>query len=235
MRWRLVGPFRGGWATCAEGVPDAPSTAYFGAAAGGVWKTEDAGRTWNPIFDRESAVSIGALAVAPSDSRVIYAGTGQIQARYDIASGDGVFRSGDGGKTWTHIGLNATRAVGRILVDPRDANVVLVAALGHIFGPNKERGIFRTQDGGRTWTHALFVDEETGGADLAADPENPAVVYASLWQARNYPWLSYFLPTAGPGSGIYKSSDGGRTWSRVQGGGLPSGPLGRIGLAASRR
>jgi photosystem II stability/assembly factor-like uncharacterized protein len=234
MRWRLVGPFRGGWATCAEGVPDAPSTAYFGAAAGGVWKTEDAGRTWNPIFDRESAASIGALAVAPSDSRVIYAGTGQIQARYDIASGDGVFRSGDGGKTWTHVGLNATRAVGRILVDPRDANVVLVAALGHIFGPNKERGIFRTQDGGRTWTHALFVDEETGGADLAADPENPAVIYASLWQARNYPWLSYFLPTAGPGSGIYKSSDGGRTWSRVEGGGLPSGPLGRIGLAAAR-
>jgi photosystem II stability/assembly factor-like uncharacterized protein len=234
LRWRLVGPLRGGWATCAEGIPDAPSTYYFGAAAGGVWKTEDAGETWKPIFDRESAASIGALAIAPSDPKVIYVGTGQIQARYDIASGDGVFRSDDAGRSWRHVGLSATRAVGRILVDPRDANVALVATLGHIFGPNKERGLYRTSDGGKTWAQVLFVNEETGGADLAADPENPDIVYASLWQVRNYPWLSYFKPAVGPASGLYKSSDGGRTWARLQGSGLPSGEVGRIGLAAAR-
>ena len=234
MRWRLVGPFRGGWATCAAGVPDAPQTYYFGAAAGGVWKTEDAGSTWVPVFDRESAASIGALAIAPSDGNVVYAGTGQIQARYDVASGGGVFRSDDGGKSWRDLGLTSTRAIGQILVDPRDANVVLVAALGHIFGPNRERGVFRSTDGGKTWSHVLFVDESTGGADLASDPNEPAVVYAALWQARNYPWLSYFKPMVGPGSGIYKSLDGGRTWARLQGGGLPAGDLGRIGLAAAR-
>jgi len=233
LRWRLVGPFRGGWATCAEGIPDQPSTYYFGAAAGGVWKTEDAGETWSPVFDHESAASVGALAIAPSDPRILYVGTGQIQARYDVASGDGVFRSDDGGKTWRHLGLEATRAIGRILVDPRDPNVALVAALGHIFGPNRERGVFRTTDGGKTWTHVLFVDEDTGGADLAADPENPAVIYAALWHVRNYPWLSYFEPAVGPGSGLYKSADGGRSWSRLRGG-LPSGDVGRIGLAAAR-
>jgi photosystem II stability/assembly factor-like uncharacterized protein len=232
LRWRLVGPFRGGWATCAEGVPDSPATYYFGAAAGGVWKTEDAGASWFPIFDGESAASIGDLAIAPSDPRVIYVGTGQIQARYDIASGNGVFRSDDGGKSWRHLGLSATRAIGRILVDPRDPDTALVAALGHIFGPNKERGIFRTTDGGKSWSQVLFVNEETGGADLAADPENPEVVYASLWQVRNYPWLSYWKPMAGPGSGVYKSTDGGRTWSRLRGG-LPD-DVGRIALAASR-
>jgi len=233
LRWRLVGPFRGGWATCAVGVPDDPAVYYFGAAAGGVWKTDDAGATWSPIFDRAGSASVGALAVAPSDPRVIYAGTGQIQTRYDIASGDGVYRSDDAGKTWTHVGLSATRAIGRILVDPRDANVATVAALGHIFGPNRERGIFRTEDGGRTWNQVLFVDENTGAADLAADPENPSVVYASLWEARNFPWLSYFRPDVGPGSAIYKSLDAGRTWKKLAGGGWPATPLGRIGLAAA--
>ena len=233
LRWRLVGPFRGGWATCAEGIPDAPATYYFGAAAGGVWKTEDAGATWVPIFDRESAASIGALAIAPSDPKVIYVGTGQIQARYDIASGDGVFRSDDGGKSWRHLGLAATRAIGRILVDPRDPNVALVAALGHIFGLNTERGVFRTADGGKTWSPVLFVDDGTGAADLAADPENPAVVYASMWQVRNYPWLSYYKPPVGPSSGVYKSTDGGRSWTRLRGG-LPTGDVGRIALAAAR-
>ena len=233
LRWRLVGPFRGGWATCAEGVPEEPGTYYFGAAAGGVWKTADAGRTWTPIFDRAGSASVGALAIAPSNSRVIYAGTGQIQARYDIASGDGVYRSDDGGTTWRHLGLAPTRAIGRILVDSRNPDVALVAALGHIYGPNRERGVFRTEDGGKSWSHVLFVDESTGGADLAVDPENPAVVYASVWQVRNYPWLSYFQPMVGPGSGLYKSSDAGRTWKRLSGGGWPAGDLGRIGLAAS--
>jgi photosystem II stability/assembly factor-like uncharacterized protein len=233
LRWRLVGPFRGGWATCATGVPDDPAVYYFGAAAGGVWKTEDAGSTWSPVFDRAGSASVGALAVAPSDPKVIYAGTGQIQTRYDIASGDGMYRSSDAGKTWTHVGLSSTRAIGRILVDPRDANVATVAALGHIFGPNRERGIFRTEDAGKTWSHVLFVDEDTGGADLAADPENPSIVYASLWSARNFPWLSYFRPDVGPGSALYKSLDGGRTWKRLTGGGWPTEPLGRAGLAAA--
>jgi photosystem II stability/assembly factor-like uncharacterized protein len=233
LRWRLVGPFRGGWATCAAGVPDDPAIYYFGAAAGGVWKTEDAGGTWTPIFDRAGSASVGDLAVAPSDPKVIYVGTGQIHTRYDIASGDGLYRSDDAGKTWKHVGLAATRSIGRILVDPRNPDVVVVAALGHIYGPNRERGIFRTEDGGRTWSQVLFVNEETGGADLAADPENPAVVYASLWQARNYPWLSYFKPDIGPSSAIYKSLDGGRTWRKLSGAGWPSADLGRIGLAAA--
>ncbi len=233
LRWRLIGPFRGGWSVVAEGLPDDPATYYFGAAAGGVWKTEDAGRTWSPIFDRAGAASVGALAIAPSNPKVIYVGTGQIQARYDIASGDGMYRSDDAGATWRRIGLDDSRAIGRILIDPKNPDVALVAALGHMFGPNRERGLFRTEDGGRTWRQVLFVDENTGGADLAADPENPAILYASLWQARNYPWLSYFQPMVGPGSAVYKSADGGRTWARLSGGGWPSTPIGRVGLAAS--
>ncbi|HSD72195.1 MAG TPA: hypothetical protein VLE54_05365, partial [Thermoanaerobaculia bacterium] len=197
MRWRLVGPFRGGWATMAEGVPDEPDTFYFGAAGGGVWKTDDAGRTWMPLFDKSSTASIGALAIAPSNPKVIYVGTGQPQPRYDVVSGNGVFRSDDGGKTWGRRGLEATRHIGRIWVDPRDANTVLVGALGHIFGPNRERGVFRSTDGGRTWSPALFVDENTGVVDLASDPARPDVVYASAWQFRNYPWLSYFKPNTG--------------------------------------
>ncbi|HEX4438895.1 MAG TPA: hypothetical protein VH854_02425 [Thermoanaerobaculia bacterium] len=233
IHWRSVGPFRGGWATCAEGAPDAPETYYFGAAAGGVWKTDSAGRTWIPVFDREGSASIGAIAVAPSNKDVVWVGTGQIQARYDIASGDGVYRSDDAGQTWRHAGLEATRAIGRILVDPANPDVAVVAALGHIYGANKERGIYRTEDGGRTWNQTLFVADDTGAADLARDPEHPDVLYASLWQGRNYPWLSYFEPMAGPRSGIYKSEDAGRTWKRLSGGGWPQSSLGRIGLAAA--
>jgi photosystem II stability/assembly factor-like uncharacterized protein len=233
LRWRLIGPFRGGWGTVAEGVPDEPAVYYLGNAAGGVWKTGDAGRTWSPIFDRAGSASIGALAVAPSNPKVIYVGTGHIQARYDIGSGDGVYRSDDAGASWRRVGLTDSRAIGRILVDPKNPDVVLVAALGHIFGPNRERGVFRTEDGGKSWRQVLFVDEQTGGADLAADPNDPSVVYAALWQARNYPWLSYWKPMVGPGSAIYKSADGGRTWKRLAGGGWPSESLGRIGLAAS--
>jgi photosystem II stability/assembly factor-like uncharacterized protein len=233
LRWRLVGPFRGGWGTVAEGIPDDPATYYTGNATGGVWKTEDAGRTWTPIFDRAGSTSVGGLAIAPSSPKVIYVGTGQIQARYDIGSGDGMYRSDDGGASWRRIGLTDSRAIGRILVDPMNPDVVLVAALGHIFGPNRERGVFRTEDGGKSWSHVLFVDENTGGADLAADPEDPSTVYASVWQVRNYPWLSYYKPMIGPGSGLYKSTDGGRTWKRLAGGGWPTESLGRIGLAAS--
>ena len=233
IRWRNIGPFRAGWGTCAEGIPDQPDTFYFGAAGGGIWKTENAGRTWTPIFERESAASIGAIAIAPSDPKVIYAGTGHPEPRYDVVSGDGVFRSDDGGRTWTHRGLSATRHIGRILVDLRDPNVVLVAALGHIFGANRERGVFRTSDGGKNWTPTLFVDENTGAVDLAADPAHPEVIYAAAWQVRNYPWLSYFKPNVGPGSAVYRSTDGGRAWKRLSGGGWPAGIIGRIGLAVA--
>jgi photosystem II stability/assembly factor-like uncharacterized protein len=233
LHWRLLGPHRGGWAVCAAGVPGDLSTFYFGAADGGVWRTTDAGATWQPIFDHQWSASIGALAVAPSDGRVLWVGTGQIQQRWDIVSGDGVYRSADGGETWQHVGLEQTHHIGRIWVDPRDANVALVAALGHVFGPNEERGIFRTADGGRSWQKVLYRNAETGGADLAGDPAVPETVYASLWQVRRHPWLDYFMPAVGAGSGIYRSLDGGRTWSAVPGKGLPTEALGRIVLAVA--
>ena len=232
LRWRLVGPLRGGWGTAASGVPGQPETFYFGAADGGVWKTTDAGRTWNPLFDHEKAASVGALVVAPSDPAVLYVGTGQVTTRWDIASGNGVYRSGDGGKTWEHRGLAASRHIGRLWVDPRNADVVLAAAQGHFFGPNAERGVFRSTDGGKSWNKVLFVDDNTGAVDLAADPAAPDTIYAALWQVRYYPWLSYFTPNVGPGSGIYKSTDGGKTWNRLSQG-LPAGPMGRVGLAVA--
>src|SRR3954452_21682080 len=233
LRWRLVGPLRGGWGTCASGVPGQPETFFFGAADGGVWKTTDAGRTWNPLFQHEKAASIGTLVVAPSDPVVIYVGTGQVTTRWDIASGAGVYRSGDGGRTWEPRGLADSRHIGRLWVDPRSSDVVLVAAQGHVFGPNAERGVFRSTDGGRSWEKVLFVDDDTGAVDLAADPAAPDTVFAATWQVRFYPWLSYFTPNIGPGSGVYKSTDGGKTWTRLTGHGLPAGPLGRIGLTVA--
>ncbi len=233
LHWRSIGPFRAGWATCIEGIPDRPDVFYFGAAVGGVWRTDDAGQTWNPLFQNEKTASVDSLAIAPSDPNVIYVGTGQVETRYDISSGRGVYRSDDAGKTWRHLGLDATRAIGRLLVDPKDPNVVLAAGFGHIFAANPDRGVYRTEDGGRTWKKTLFVDDNTGAVDLAADPRNPSIVYAAMWQARNYPWLSYFQPNVGPGSGVYKSEDEGRTWKRLTGSGFPSGNIGRIGLSTS--
>jgi photosystem II stability/assembly factor-like uncharacterized protein len=233
LRWRLVGPLRGGWGTCASGVPGQPETFYFGAADGGVFKTTDAGRTWSPLFEHEKASSIGALALAPSDPKVIYVGTGQVTSRWDLAAGAGVYRSEDGGKTWEPRGLAASRHIGRLWVDPRDANVVLVAAQGHFFGPNPERGVFRSTDGGKSWEKVLFVNDDTGAVDLSADPSAPDTIFAATWQVRFYPWLSYFTPDIGPGSGIHKSTDGGKTWTHLTGHGLPAGPLGRIGLAVA--
>ena len=234
LSWRLVGPHRAGWSAVVAGVPQSPETFYSGAAGGGVWKTTDAGRTWTPIFDRGPA-SIGALAVAPSDPKTIYAGTGQVTSRYDIIAGEGVFKSSDGGVTWAPAGLAATRHIGGIVVDPRNAGVVLVAALGHVFGPNPERGVFRSEDGGATWQRTLYVDDNTGAVDLAYDPVAPDVVFASVWQIRYKPWLSYFAPDETAGSGVYRSADGGRSWKRVTGGGWPKGLLGRIGLAVTHR
>jgi photosystem II stability/assembly factor-like uncharacterized protein len=232
-RWRLIGPFRAGWSTAAAGVADAPDTWYSGAAGGGIWKSTDSGATWHAVFDDVHAANIGALAVAGSDANVIYAGTGQVTSRYDIAHGDGVYKSTDAGKSWQHAGLDATRYIGAIKVDPRDANKVLVAAAGHAFGSNPERGVFRSTDGGKSWNKTLFVDNETGAIDLAVDPASPDIVFASTWSMRYWPWLHYFMSEAGERSGVYKSSDGGATWKRVTGNGFPGGKIGRIGLAAA--
>ncbi|HSB75762.1 MAG TPA: hypothetical protein VLC12_08935, partial [Terriglobales bacterium] len=232
LRWRCIGPFRGGRALAAEGVPGQPNVFYFGAVGGGVWKTTDAGRVWKPVFDAAPIASIGALAVAPSSPNVIYIGTGEADMRSDISFGDGVYKSTDAGKTWRHIGLGETRHIGRILVDPHNADVVLVAALGRAYGPNPERGVFRSTDGGQTWQKVLYKDENTGAIDLAFDPDNSQTVFASLWRTRRPPWSTY-APLGGPGSGLYKSSDGGSTWSEISGHGLPAGELGRIGVAVA--
>jgi len=234
LHWRLVGPHRGGWVISVAGVPGDPALHYAGTADGGVWRSTDAGLSWEPISEGLGSSSIGALAVAPSDPSVLWAGTGQIQQRWDIVAGDGVYRSTDGGASWTHRGLAETRYIGDLWVDPRDAGTVVVAALGHVFGPNEERGLFRTDDGGATWQKVLYVDPDTGAADLDGDPALPDVLYATSWQVRRHPWLDYFQPTVGAGSWIYRSADGGRTWARVAGEGLPEGPLGRIEVAVAR-
>ncbi len=232
LSWRLVGPHRAGWSTVSAVVPQQAETFYFGAAGGGVWKTTDAGRTWAPIFN-EGPPSIGALAVAPSDPKTLYVGTGQVTSRYDGAAGEGVFKSKDAGATWTPIGLEATRHIGAILVDPRNPDVVLLAAMGHAFGPNAERGVYRSEDGGATWKQTLFVSENTGAVDLASDPASPDVVFASVWQVRYKPWLNYFASTEGEESGLFRSTDGGRTFTRIAGSGWPEGSVGRIGLGAA--
>ena len=234
MKWRQVGPYRAGWGTCAEGIPDQPNTFYFGGAGGGVWKSTDAGRTWQGLMQNESAAAVGALNIAPSNPKVIYVGTGQVAFRYDILDGDGVFKSIDEGETWNNIGLKNTKYIGRILVDPKDENRVVVAALGHVFGNSKDRGVYLTTDGGKNWKQTLFINDTTGAVDLASDMSNPKVIYAAMWQARSYPWLDYFIPQRGNGSGIYKSEDGGEHWAQLSGGGLPEVPMGRIGLAVGQ-
>jgi photosystem II stability/assembly factor-like uncharacterized protein len=230
MQWRQVGPFRGGRALAIEGVPGEPGTYYFGAVAGGVWKTLDGGANWAPLFDKETISSIGAIAVAPSDHNVLYVGTGEAAVRGNISYGAGVYKSVDAGKTWKNIGLKDSRHIGALIVDPKNADIVLVAALGHIFGQNQERGIFRTTDGGKTWTKVLSKDQDTGGSDVVFDPNNSNIVFATLWQARRQPW---FFSSGGPGSGLYRSEDGGATWKRLEGNGLPEGILGRIGVSVS--
>jgi photosystem II stability/assembly factor-like uncharacterized protein len=232
LSWRLVGPQRAGWGTAVSGIADQPDTFYFGAAGGGVWKTENSGRTWRPIFDQGPS-SIGALAVAPSNPKVIYVGTGQVTSRYDNTAGEGMFKSVDGGASWHSIGLEATRHIGAIWVDPRNADVLMVAAQGHAFGPNPERGVFRSEDGGKSWQKTLFVSVDSGAVDLAVDPQDSNLVFAAVWQMRFRPWQSYFTPDVGSESGIYKSTDGGKTWNRLAGKGWPQGKLGRIGLAAA--
>jgi photosystem II stability/assembly factor-like uncharacterized protein len=232
MRWRSIGPFRGGRALAVTGIRGQPDVYYFGAVDGGVWRTYDAGRTWHPIFDSQSIGSIGAIAAAPSNPQVLYVGTGEADMRSDISYGNGIYKSGDGGGTWTHVGLEDSRQIGRILVDPRNSEKVFVAALGHAYGPNAQRGVFRSDDGGKTWQQVLFRDENTGAIDLAFEPGNPAVIYAALWQTRRPPWNIY-PPSNGPGSGLYRSNDGGDHWEHLTGHGLPAEGLGRIGIAVA--
>ncbi|HTQ12701.1 MAG TPA: hypothetical protein VMH86_02405 [Rhizomicrobium sp.] len=231
LHWRLIGPFRGGRVLAVSGIPGDNRHFYFGAVDGGVWKTDDAGRTWQPIFDSEPVGSIGALALAPSDPNTIYVGTGEADMRSDIAHGNGVYRTTDAGKHWRFVGLADSRQVGRILVDPRDPNVVLVAALGHAYGPNAERGVFRSRDGGAHWSKVLFKDDNTGAIDLAFKPGDPDTIYAALWQTRRPPW-SVYPPSNGPGSGLYVSHDNGVHWSQITGNGFPAHPA-RMGIALS--
>ncbi|MES2327217.1 MAG: hypothetical protein V4499_07780 [Pseudomonadota bacterium] len=231
LKWRSVGPFRGGRVLAVTGAPDDPRCFYFGSVNGGVWRTDDAGRTWAPIFDSVNVGSIGSIAIAPSSPKRIYVGTGEADMRSDIAQGIGMFRSDDGGASWEAIGLTDSQQIGRILVDPRNPDTVIVAVLGHPYGPNQERGVFRSTDGGRHWTKTLFKGPDTGAIDVAFEPGNPNVVYAALWQTRRPPWNAY-PPSSGPGSGLYKSIDGGRSWHQVIGHGFPGAP-GRIGIATS--
>jgi photosystem II stability/assembly factor-like uncharacterized protein len=231
LRWRMIGPFRGGRVNGVSGVPGQPNVFYMGSVGGGVWKTTNAGRTWLPIFDSQPIASIGAIAVAPSSPDVVYVGTGEADMRSQISYGNGMYKSTDAGKTWTHIGLEPTRQIGKVIVDPRDPNVVFVAALGHVYGANPDRGVYRSRDGGATWQKVLFKSNDVGAIDLAFDPGDPQTIYASLWNTRRPPW-SIYPPSYGPGSGLYKSTDGGSNWQQLTNG-LPTDGLGRIGIGVA--
>jgi photosystem II stability/assembly factor-like uncharacterized protein len=233
LHWRLLGPFRAGRVLAVTGVPGEPEHFYFGSVNGGVWETRDAGRTWQPIFDGQPIGSIGAIAIASSNPKVLYVGSGEADMRSDIAQGNGMYKSSDGGRTWSHIGLTDSQQIGRIVVHPSNADVVYVAALGHPYGPNAERGVFRSRDGGATWQRVLSRnnDSDTGAIDLAFEPGNPNVLYAALWQTRRTPW-SVYPPSNGAGSGLFKSTDGGDHWTEIVGHGFPAKP-GRIGIAVA--
>jgi photosystem II stability/assembly factor-like uncharacterized protein len=232
MKWRMIGPFRGGRTVGATGVPGQPNVFYIGVNNGGVWKTNDYGHTWKPIFDDQPTGSIGALAIAPSSPDTIYVGSGEGLQRPDLSTGDGMYKSTDGGKTWRHLGLRDAQQIGAILVDPKNPKLVYVAALGHPYGANEERGVFRSTDGGETWQKILYKDADTGAIALAFDPANSKVIYADLWSARQGPWENGNFQ--GPGSGLYKTTDGGNNWHQLTKG-LPTVEqgLGRIGIAVA--
>ena len=232
LQYRLVGPFRGGRVVAVSGAVGQDNVFYFGATAGGVWKTTDSGLNWKPIFDKvkDASPAIGAIAVSESDPNVIYVGTGEACIRGNIVGGNGVYKSIDAGKTWKFSGLADTHAIGRLAVNPKNPDIAFVAALGHPFADNEERGIFRTQDGGKSWQKVLYKDAKSGGIDVVFDPNNSNTLFAALWQARRTPWS---LDSGGPASGLYRSIDGGSTWKELKGHGLPEGVLGRIGVTVS--
>ena len=214
LKWRLIGPFRGGRAVAVAGVPGDSTTFYFGSVNGGIWKTTDAGVVWTPIFDGQPVASIGALAVAPSDPKTIYAGTGESDIREDLSSGNGVYKSTDGGATWNHIGLEDTRQISRIVIDPQNPNIVYVGALGHAYGPNEQRGVYKSVDGGTHWARVLDLGPEIGISDLAICSAAPQLLFAGAWHTHRPPWSTY-APIDGPGGGLYRSQDAGKTWSRL--------------------
>jgi photosystem II stability/assembly factor-like uncharacterized protein len=232
LKWRCIGPFRGGRVVAVAGDYNDPTVFYFGGCAGGVWKTSDGGQYWECVSDGFfNTAAVGALAVAPSDSNVIYAGTGETTIRIDVSHGDGVYRSTDAGRTWKHVGLEDTRFIGKIRVHPTNPDIVYVAALGHAFGQNKQRGVFKSTDGGNTWKQVLFKSDKAGAVDLSIDGHNPRVIYASVWEAYRSFWQ---ISSGGPDSGIWKSSDGGETWEDIsERPGLPKGVKGKIAVGAS--
>jgi photosystem II stability/assembly factor-like uncharacterized protein len=232
LTWRSIGPFRGGRAVAVAGVTSQPNVFYFGATGGGVWKTTDGGINWEPVSDQDFKTgSVGAIEVAESDPNVVYVGMGETAIRGNVSHGDGVYKSTDAGKTWKHAGLADTRQISRVRVHPKDPNIVFVAALGHVFGPNEQRGVFRSVDGGKNWQKVLYRSDKAGATDLILDPTNPNVVYAALWEVYRKPWT---LESGGPGSGIFKSTDGGDTWNEMtRNQGLPKGVIGNIGITVS--
>jgi photosystem II stability/assembly factor-like uncharacterized protein len=231
LYWRTLGPFRGGRGAAATGVPGRPNEFYFGAVNGGVWKSIDGGRVWTPVFDSQPVASIGAITVAPSSPNVIYVGSGESSLRDSVGFGNGMYKSTDAGATWTHIGLDDTQHIGKIAVDPRNPSVVFVAAIGHLYAPSPERGVFRSRDGGRSWQKVLFRNADVGAVEVVIDPTNSNVIYAGLWNTRRPPWYTY-APTNGPGGGIFKSTDGGDTWKQLTNG-LPAQGIGRTGIAVA--
>ena len=232
LRWRLIGPFRGGRTVAVAGFPGSGTTFYFGSVGGGLWQTSDAGVVWKPIFDGQPVASIGAVAVAPSNAKVIYVGTGESDIRSNLSTGDGVYKSTDGGQTWSNVGLKETRQISRIVVDPQNADVVYVGALGHAYAPNNERGVYKSSDGGATWTKVLDQGPDIGVADLAIAIGDPRILFATTWHSRRPPWSTY-APIDGPGGGLVRSRDSGQSWTRLTGNGLPEGDWGRTAVAVS--
>jgi photosystem II stability/assembly factor-like uncharacterized protein len=227
LKFRHIGPI-GNRINSASGVPGDPLTYIVGAASGGVWKTTDGGLNWRPVFDKQDVHSIGSIAIAPSNPQVVYVGTGESFIRSNVSIGNGMYKSIDGGETWMHIGLESTGRISRVLVHPDNENIVYAAALGHSYAPQKDRGIFKSTDGGQTWEHVLFVDENTGASDIVMDPDNPRILLAGTWQLDLKTWKR---TSGGPGSGVHMSMDGGNTWKKLEGNGLPKGPVGKIALA----